>query len=449
MSLRTPPGPKSRFFGLSLARRFRDEPLQFGRDMHRDHGDLVYLRMGPVRAYMVFHPTLIREVLVTRSRCYGKLPRQKRAMGRMAGNGLVLSEGDFWLRQRRLMQPAFHATRLKGYADVMVAHARRLIESWRPGTDFNVADEMTRLSLGITAKVLFDVDPGEEATRLGDAVTVVSQAMMREMSELIPTPEWLPLPWKRRGRAARREVDAFIRRVIRERRASGEDRGDLLSMLLLAVDEQGDGGGMTDEQARDEAVTLFNGGHDSTSAGLAWTWHLLSTHPDEQASVSAEVAAVLDRRPATADDVPRLASVTRAIKEAIRLYPPVWAFPRECIDDTEIGGYPVPKGSWVYLFPSVTHRDARWFPDPDKFVPERFAAEAEAKLPPLAYFPFGGGPRVCIGSTFALTEMTLVVATVLQRFHVAPTPGREQVSPDPLMSLEPRGGVWLRLTEAG
>jgi cytochrome P450 len=445
----TPPGPKGVLFALQLALRFHNEPLRFALDMHRAYGDLVHLRLGPQRLYLVFHPDAVREVLVTKAKSFGKLPRQKRVMGRMAGNGLVLSEGDFWLRQRRLMQPAFHPTRLKGYADVIVAHTRRRLESWRPGAELNVAGEMTRLSLGIIAKLLFDVDVEREAEFLGSAWTDVSRAMIREMTELVPTPAWLPLPWKLRAWRARRRIDAFIRRVIRERRAAGGDRGDLLSMLLLAVDREGDGGTMTDEQARDEATTLFNGGHDPAAAALAWTWHLLATHPAEQGRLGAEVSAVLGSRPATADDVPRLERVTMAVKEVMRLYPPAWGFPRLCVADAEVGGYAVPRGSQVFVFPYVTHHDARWFPDPERFVPERFAPEAEAKLAPLAYFPFGAGPRVCIGNGLALLEMVLIVATVLQRIRVEPLPGRAEVGVDPLIALEPRGGVWLRVAEPG
>jgi cytochrome P450 len=445
MTLRTPPGPKGRFFGWTLADRFRKEPLPFALDLHRQHGDLVSFRMGPVRAYAVCHPDAVREVLVTKAKCFGRLPRLKKVMGKVDGNGLVLSEGDLWLRQRRLVQPAFHPKRLSQYAEVMVAHTRRMLEQWRTGGEVNVADEMTRLTLGIIAKVLFDADATAFAARLGDAVTAVSRVMVREMSQVVPLPDWLPLPYKRRFRAACRELDDFIRGVIRERRASGQDKGDLLSMLLLAVDEEGDGGGMTDEQARDEAITLFNAGHDSTAAALAWSWYLLARHPEEQARLAAEVDAVLGARPATAGDVPRLGRVTMAIKEAMRIYPPVWALPRLCVADTEVGGYPVPKGSWVYLFTYVTHHDPRWFPDPEKFLPERFAPEAEAKLPPFAYYPFGGGPRVCIGNVFALTEMALIVATVLQRYRVEPAAGQGEAVMDPLISLEAKGGVRLRL----
>src|SRR5262249_5913619 len=258
-------------------------------------------------------------------------------------------------------------------------------------------------------------------------------------------PDWLPLPSKRRMRRAICNLDTFITGIIRDRRASGEDKGDLLSMLLLAVDEQGDGTGMTDQQARDEAVTLFNAGHDSTSAALAWTCYFIARYPGVQERLRDEVAAVLGGRAATWEDLLRLTFADRVVKESLRICPPTSVlFNREAITEVEVGDYRLAPGSLVILSPYVTQRDPRWFPEPECFEPDRFGPGRVEDIPEYAYFPFGAGPHVCVGNTFAMMEITLVVATLVQRFHVELMPGQENVVPELKVSLRPRGGVWVK-----
>jgi cytochrome P450 len=461
-----PPGPKDGWFGLAVARRFRREPLTFLPELARTFGDLVGFRMGPFRTYFAFHPDLIHQILASQAKCFRRWAWQTSVLRQWDGNGLVISEGDFWRRQRRLVQPAFQPRRFAAYGTAMVAATRRLLDRWEtePGKAVEIVQTMTALTLEIIAKVLFDVDVSQEVRSLGEAVAILSDTAMHEMSSPLRLPDWLPLPRKRRKRWAMRYLDQTIRRIIRERRASGQDKGDLLSMLLLATDEEvplpettpqrggaGWGARMSDEQARDEAMVLFLAGHDTTAAALAWVGYLLARHPDVQQRLADEVRSVLGDREPTADDVALLPYTEAVIKETLRVYPPAWIwFAREAIQDVELGGYAVPRGGIVYVTPWVTHRDPRWFPQPERFDPDRFRpgrpreGEAPAEpLPPCAYFPFGAGPRHCVGTTFAMTEMVLVIACLCQRFHLSLAPNQGEPGLSPLLALRPRGQVWL------
>jgi cytochrome P450 len=424
------------------------DPLDFITEVGRDYGNLAYFRMGPVRAYLVNHPDLIREVLVTKGRQFQKEPHSLDTLRQVDGEGLVITEGEKWLRQRRLLQPAFHQRRMGPYAEAIVERTQHMLADWQPGQTLNIVDEMTHLTLEIIAKVFYDTALTGRAAQLGEAVRVLSQAFYKEVSGLVRLPDWLPLPAKRRKRWAIATLDTLIREIIRERRASGKDHGDLLSMLLLAVDEEGDGTGMSDEQARDEAVTMFNAGHDSTAAALAWIWYLVARHPEVEERLVEERDRVLGSRAATADDLPNLAYIEWVVRESLRLYPPVWAlFARVPQTDVELGGYMISAGSWVYIFPWVTQRDARFFENPERFDPERFAPGRVETIPQYAWIPFGGGPHVCIGQTLATSEMVLIVATVLQKFRLrfAPDQPREVV-PEPLLAIRPKDGLRMTLT---
>ncbi len=441
-----PPGPKGTFFGATLARRFRTDPLGFITELGRDYGDLAYARMGPVRAYFAVHPDLIREVLVTKNKSFRRPQWMMRPLSKIDGNGLVLSDGPVWLRQRRLVQPAFSPKRFEGYAQMMVDGTQRMLRRWSDQPTFDMVDEMTRLTLEIIAKTLFDVELGDQTAKLGNAVRTFSQAFVREAGNPFRLPDWVPTAHNRRKREAIRTVDTLVRGFIRDRRASGKDQGDLLSMLLLAVDEEGDGRGMTDEQARDEAVTLFNAGHDSTAAALAWTWYLIAKHPDVERKLVEESDRVLAGRQAAYADVAELQYTEMVVKESMRLYPPTWILiPRETIEPIELGGYEIPRGSWIYTMPWATHRHPRFFADPERFDPERFGPERIGQIPQYAYFPFGGGPRVCIGNTFATMEMILIVASVLQAYRVRLAEGQADVEPEPLIAIRPKGGLRMSL----
>jgi cytochrome P450 len=445
MKTRYPPGPRDRFFGLTIGLRSLREPLPFLQEMARRFGDMVHIQVGPIHSYLINHPDLIRAVLITQGKSFRKWERQTRVFRKIDGNGLINTEGDFWLRQRRLIQKAFQQRRLSRYAEMVVELTQRRLNSWTAGATLNFDSEMSLLSLEITGATLFGVDLRERADWLGEVAEVLRETFIREFLAPIPLPDWLPLPSKRRMRRAIQQLDSFITGIIRDRRASGEDKGDLLSMLLLAVDEQGDGTGMTDQQARDEAMTLFNGGHDSTSAALAWTCYFLARHPEVQNRLHAEVTAVLGERAATFADLPRLTFADSVVKETLRICPPTSAlFTREAITDVEIGGYPLARGSLVALSPYVTQHDPRWFPEPERFDPDRFQPGRVESIPEYAYFPFGAGPHVCIGNTFAMMEITLVVATLVQRFQLELAPGQDNVVPELKVSLRPKGGVWVK-----
>jgi cytochrome P450 len=444
---RYPPGPKAHFFGIALSKRFRERTLEFLVEVGRIGGDLGHFAIGPIHFYLVNHPDLIREVLVTKAKLFPKLRKTTDVIRQVEGNGIVVTEGDFWLRQRRLVQPAFAPARLARYADLMVEYTNRALERWGDGAVVDMAGEMRQLTLAIIARTLFDVELTGKAANLDEAGQVLGEVLPREMSAPIRLPDWLPLPGKARKRWAIRVFDELIWDVIRQRRASGEDMGDLLSMLLKAVDAEGDGTGMTDTQARDEAMSLFHAGHETAASGLSWLWYVLVRQPEVASRVVAEVDAVLNGRTARMADLSSLAYTQMVVKETLRLYPPVYIlFGREAAAEVELGGYPIPKGAWVHLSPFVTQRDPRFFPDPEKFDPERFAPGHVEQIKPHAYFPFGAGPHVCIGNTFALVEMTLITATVLRRFRLEFAPDQPaDVEPHALLALRPKGGLRLRI----
>jgi cytochrome P450 len=305
---------------------------------------------------------------------------------------------------------------------------------------------MNQLALEIIARLVFGVDWSDRAARLRAAVEVFRERMQREISSLVRMPDWLPLPGKLRQRRAVRAVDELIRGLIRERRAAGIPGGDMLS-LMLAAPAPGAGAPLTDQEARDEAATLFVAGHDTTSAALTWLWYALARNPGAERRVRAEVDAVLGERAATYADLPRLRCTEAAVKESLRLYPPsAFLFSRQAMEDVELGGYRLRRGSWVIISPYVMHRDPRHFREPEAFDPGRFAPGRVEEIPGYAYLPFGGGPRVCIGSALATMEMVLVAATVLQRFRMDIAPGQGEVEPELAVVLRPKGGLRMRLT---
>jgi cytochrome P450 len=413
--------------------------------MARDYGDIAYVCVGPYQSYVINHPNLIREVLVTKGKSFLKWEAQKRVFRKIDGDGLINSEGEFWLRQRRLIQKAFQHRRLGRYARTAVELTRRRLDGWTAGAAINLDAEMSELALEVAGETLFGVNLSDRAAWLGETAEALRETFIREFLAPVPLPDWLPLPSKRRMRRAIRDLDTFITGVIRDRRASGEDRGDLLSMLLLAVDEQGDGTGMTDRQARDEAVTLFNASHDSTSAALAWTCYFIARHPGVQERLRNELEAVLGGRVATFEDLPRLTFADAVVKESLRICPPTSAlFTRQALAEVEVGGYRLARGSLVAISPYVTQRDPRWFPEPERFDPDRFGPGRAGDIPEYAYFPFGAGPHVCVGNTFAMMEITLIVATLVQRFHLELAPGQEDLAAELKVSLRPKGGVWVK-----
>jgi len=434
------PGPSSPINVAFL--RFRRDPLRFLQNLTHRYGDFVTFRILNTQMFFAHHPEYIRDVLVTQNSNFAKGRALQKAR-RILGDGLLTSEGEMHHAQRRLVLPAFHRQRIASYGSVMVEHATRTAEHWQDGMTVDMCQEMTRLTLGIVAKTLFDADVGKEADEIGEAMTV-----MMEMFNLLmyPFAEWLgklPLPMVQRYEKMRFRLDSTIYRIINERRKTGVDRQDLLSMLLLARDEN-TGGKMTDLQVRDEAMTLFLAGHETTANTLSWTFYLLSQNPAAEAHLHAELDEVLGSRAATFEDVAKLRYTEMVVSESMRLYPPAWGIGRRSLVDQTIGPYSVPKDSIILLSPFVTQRDSRLFSEPEQFKPERWTAEWKASLHPFAYFPFGGGSRRCIGEGFAWAEAILVLATLCQRWRVR-LDQSTAVEPHALFTLRPRNGIQMRL----
>jgi cytochrome P450 len=392
---------------------------------------------------LINHPDLIEDVLVGSSRFYTK-HFALRLNPILLGKGLLTSEGGFWLRQRRLVQPAFQRSRIAAYGDVMVSYTQRMLSGWKDGETRDLHAEMMRLTLEIVAKTLFDADVANDAGDVGDALETSLFHFSAQFKSLIKLPMFIPTPGNLRLKQAVKRLDTIIYRFIEQRRASGQDRGDLLSMLLHARDE-GDGGQMTDKQLRDEMMTLFLAGHETTAITLAWTFYLLAGHPEVENRLLEELRIVLGGRPPTVADLPRLRYTEWIVMESMRLYPPAYMIGREPIQTVRIGEYDVPSGTTVFMSQWVTHRDPRFFDDPDKFLPERWSSERSKEVPKYAYFPFGGGPRICVGSNFAMMEACLILAAVAQLWHFNLTPGHP-VTPLPLMTLRPACGIKGTLT---
>lgn len=422
-------------------------------DFHRDqlgfyvscaqYGDVVPVRFGPRRVLLLYHPDAIEEVLVTRSRDFVKSPGV-RVMRLLLGDGLLLSEGDFWLRQRRLVQPAFHRQRVAAYGEVMTAYATRRLADWKEGDVLDVHDEMMSLTQAIVAKTLFDAEVSDEAHEVGTASHVLMQYFGARLGSLLSLlPSWVPTPATVRARRAVRRLDRVVYRMIASRRRNAEDRGDLLSILLQAQDAD-DGTGMTDRQVRDEVMTLFMAGHETTAVALSWTWYLLAQHPEVDGRLAEELRTVVGARAPTAADLPRLPYTEMVVTEAMRLYPPAYGIGREAAKSTEVAGHPLAAGVIVILPTWVVQRDPRWFEEPEAFRPERWQGDRARRLPRYAYFPFGGGPRQCIGNGFAMMEACLLLAAIAQRFRLTLVPG-QRVTPTPYVTLRPEPGIRMLL----
>lgn len=439
-----PPGPKRRI-PLAGLLAYRRGPLPFLQSLAQQHGDISYFKLGPQEAFFLNHPDLIKDVLVTNSQNFMKGLALQRAK-RLLGTGLLTSEGEFHRRQRRLAQPAFHKSRVASYAAVMTDYGAQMRAGWRDGQTLNIADEMMSLTLAIVGKTLFDADVVSDSKDVGEAMNVTMDLFNTITVPFFNLLQKLPLPQVRRFDNAKAKLDAIIYRLIEERRASGIDRGDLLSMLLLAQDEEGDGGHMTNEQLRDEALTIFLAGHETTANALTWTWYLLSQNPEAEAKLHTELDAVLGSRLPEFADVARLRYTEMVFAESMRLYPPAWAIGRMSLVDCEIGGYFVPKRSLVLMSQYVMHRDERYFPDPSRFDPDRWTEVARSSRPQFSYFPFGGGPRRCIGESFAWMEGVLLLATVAQQWQMRLAPN-QVVALRPVITLRPKHGMKMVLTK--
>lgn len=440
------PGPRARSWGAPPSAMRRD-PAAYFQGLAGEHGDVVRIRFGRFEVYLLSHPDLIRDVLVTRSRLFVKGQGLQRAK-RLLGEGLLTSEGEFHHRQRRLLQPVLLKSRIQMYARAMGTWAEQTSARWQDGQSVDMAREMGRLTLAVVGGTLFSADVEGQAHELGAALDTSINLFNSLSSPLAPLFERLPFGPARTFRLARARLDATILGLIEERRAalaSGhEDSKDLLALLLGARYE--DGSAMDDAQLRDEAMTIFLAGHETTANALAWTWYLLAQHEEIAVRVRAEAQQVLAGRAAAYEDVEKLSYTRQVIAESMRLYPPAWIVGRRALTDYEFehngSRYVVPEGSTVVASQWIMHRDPRFWARPEEFWPERWSQD-EARLN-RAYFPFGGGPRQCIGEGFAWMEAVLLFAGLAQHWSARLADG-STVRVQPRITLRPLGGIKMVL----
>ncbi len=444
-----PPGPRFLTpYGFFAA--LRRDPLAFLADAWRQHGDTLRVRAFPLQTYVFTHPRDVKYVLRDNHRNYwkgslfGKLKR-------VAGEGLVFSDGDLWRRQRQLVQPAFQRDRIAALVPMMTDCCERMLDRWTPhaiaGRPVELAGEMSLLALEIAARALFGTDLGEDRERFRRAVEGGLAYANHLATHFATPPLRVPTPANLRARRVLAELDDVLWRVIDSHRRDGTDRGDLLCMLIAARDAETDEA-MDDQQLRDECVTFLVAGHETTGMALAWAWHLLSGHPSCERRLHEEVSGVLGDRPPTLADLPALPYTRMVFEESMRLYPPVWALARESYVEDRVGDVPIPGRTVVTLSPYLTHRHPEFWDHPEGFDPERFAPERSADRPEHAYLPFGAGPRKCIGSQLAMLEGQIALAMTAQRFALESVPGH-RVEPHPVLTLKPRDGVWMKLVPRG
>lgn len=435
-----PPGPRGGFLLGSLPDFARDV-LGFLTGCAREHGDFVRFRLPGNEVFFVNDPRHIETVLLTQRTNFVKHRFFWKHVTAIFGNGLLTSEGDFWLKQRRLAAPAFHPDRIAAYGDVMAAFSDRLAGTWRDGEVRDIHRDMMRVTMEIVSKTLFDVEVEKEVEEIGRSFDRIIREIAKRFRRPVRIPDAIPIPGNVRYNRGVALLDRLVASVLAQREARPGDRGDLLSMLLAARDD--DGEPMSQRQLRDELITLFLAGHETTAISLSWTLFLLARNPAAEERLAAEIRDVAPSRLPTAADLPRLRFAEAVVKESLRLYPPAYVIGREAVADCVVGGFPVPARATVYLSPWVLHRDPRWFDEPESFRPDRWLDGSAARLPKYVYIPFGGGPRICIGERFAMMEGILVLVTLLRRFRL------EMAGPDPVpfpsITLRPEGGPIMRV----
>jgi cytochrome P450 len=449
VNVRANGGPGPRFHTpVGFLAALRKDPLDSLMSWRHQYGDFVELHFGIGRTYFVFHPRDVRHVLHENHKNYWKgvvLGKLKR----IAGEGLVFSDGDLWRQQRRLIQPAFHRDRISAMAEMMTVSTTAMLDRWETGAHagpLNVAAEATRLTLEIVSRALFGTSLGDDEEEFSETVTAGMAYANHLMNHFLAWPIWIPTRANRAGRAAIRTMDRIVLGLIERRRrqeVSAEASPDLLGMLIEARDEETHAT-MNDQQLRDEVITFLVAGHETTAVTLSWTWHLLAAHPEIEARLHAEVATVLAGRVPTVRDLEKLRYTRMVIEEALRLYPPAWGISRQSYQEDQLGERRIPKQAVVTLSAYVTHRHPEFWPDPERFDPDRFSPEKDAARPEYAYFPFGGGPRRCIGNQFAMMEAQFILAMASQRFRMSAVPGYA-VKPDPILTLRPKPGVLMTL----
>ncbi|MBX9770080.1 MAG: cytochrome P450 [Candidatus Obscuribacterales bacterium] len=423
---------------LGNADDLKKDPLNFLVKSHKENGDCVAMRIGTFPMLFITDPDLIHEVLVTKATIFTKDVAIKNNP-EFFGNGLLRSEGELWKRQRKLASPAFSPKRLEEYSKVMVEHTEKRVASWKDGANIDINREMMRLTLSIAAKTLFDADQQDDE-EFEEALHDAQKYLAERLDDfiLLMLPDWVPFPANVHLHEAIQKIDKVVYKLINERRGKTEGRNDLLSSLMAVQDD--DGSKMSDQQVRDEVFTLFFAGHETTALTMTWTLLLLAQHPEVEAKLLEEIKTVLGDRQPVGHDTHSLNYARKVVMESMRVLPPVWGLGREASEDTTIGPYDVPKGTSILISQWVNNKDERWFPNPEKFDPDRWTTEFNEKLPKYAFFPFGGGPRTCIGNNFALMEAVLLLVIIMKNYHLE-LDTTHKVEYQPGVTLKPKTGV--------
>lgn len=436
-----PPSVKPNLIGGHFL-KFRRNPIDFLDEISK-LGDITYFKLFNVPAYFLNHPDLIRDVLITSNAKFEKGRALKRAKG-LLGEGLLTSEGEKHLKQRRMIQPAFHRRQIAEYAKAMVEYAEKMSDEWQDGEVRDIDREMMKLTLQIVGKTLFSANVDDETDEVSKAMNSLMEMfnfLVIPFSEIL---EKFPIPHAIRYKAARETLDRVMYQIIEKRRKENVDKGDLLSMLLIAQDED-DGSGMTDKQIRDEALTLFLAGHETTANAMTWTFYLLSNNPEKAAKLHKELDEILNGKTPSMEDVPKLKYTESVFAEAMRLYPPAWAIGRLSIEEHRFAEYDIPKDALVLLSPYITHRDERFWESPNEFIPERWEKQSIKEAGnKLIYFPFSKGVRSCIGESFAWMEGILLIATLAQKWKLNLMP-EQKIGLNPLMTLRPKFGMKMQI----
>ncbi len=440
---RRAPGIRQRFrlpYGYFL--QMRRDPLRFYCEQTRQHGGLFRWDIGPLAVHVLSHPDHVHHILVEKAKNYPR-SRFTRMVSMVTGDGLVVTEGALWRRQRRLIQPTFHRSALANFFSLMTRNTESMLDSWQAyeqgGQPLDVGAQMVKIALRIVGEALFSIDLTAETGQISESVRIAMEYLDYRFNHFLALPLFVPTPRNLRFKRALARTDEVINGAIRQRRETSEPHEDFLQMLMSARDDE-TGEAMSDLQVRNEAATFLGAGHETTAMALSWTFYLLSTHPEIQRRVCEEVDRVLGRRVPQPSDLAQLELTRRVIEESMRLYPPVWALSKEAVADDEIGGYHIPAGSLVLIMQYVTHRLPEFWPNPEGFDPDRFLPAATSARPRFAYFPFGGGPHLCVGLEFAMQEAMAVVAMTLQRYQLDIL-GGHPVVPDPIFTLRPKHGV--------
>ena len=443
MPLHTPPTLPGARPLVGVLPQLQHNPLEVMERATLKYGPLTYLPLPTLEGYVLGHPSLVQHVLVTNMKNYVKQTRGYDMLRLVLGNGLVTSDGAFWKRQRRIAQPAFHRERLAGFGEVMTRAASELVDTWELGKPFDFAAEMMRCTLRVVGETLLSADVTRQADHVGAALTVVLEHLIHRTLHPLSMPEWLPTPTNLRFKRSLEELDRVVLGLITERRKGGGPQHDLLAMLMESKDPE-TGEGMTDEQLRDEVMTIFLAGHETTANNLAWTMALLGRAPEVERKMVAEAKTVLGAALPTMADVHKLPYAMNVIRESLRLYPPVWSLGRRVVEDDLVEGYLLPKDALVFISPWAIHRLPEFWTDPLAFDPDRWLTE-DPRRAHGSYLPFSMGQRKCIGDTFATVEAQLILTTVMQKVHLSLVPG-QTFEPEPVITLRPRGGVHVVAT---